>query len=272
MRGYGVVPWFDRARLLPAEDVLGLDERAAPSARVITIAVPRLARIANFDDLDPLMAEPDVHVQIVPPGAPLPGDADLVILPGSKATLADLAELRAEGWDIDLAAHVRRGGAVLGICGGLQMLGRRIADPAGIEGPPGAAEGLGLLDLDTVLSGDKQLREARGREIASGEPIHGYEMHVGRTSGPALARPMLDLAGRPDGAVSPDGRIMGCYVHGLFAADDFRHAFLARLRARTPSGFRFEQQIEATLDALADHLETHVDLDGLLALARSRAV
>jgi adenosylcobyric acid synthase len=218
------------------------------------------------------MAEPDVHVQIVPQGAPLPGDADLMILPGSKATLADLAALRAEGWDIDLAAHVRRGGAVLGICGGLQMLGRRVADPAGIEGPPGSAEGLGLLEFDTVLSGDKQLREARGREIASGKPIHGYEMHVGRTRGPALARPMLDLDGRPDGAVSPDGRIMGCYVHGLFAADDFRHAFLARLRARTPSGFRFEQQIEATLDALADHLETHVDLDRLLALARSRAV
>ena len=232
MRSYGVVPWFDRARLLPAEDVLGLNERAAPSNGAIKIAVPRLARIANFDDLDPLMAEPDVHVQIVPPGAPLPGDADLVILPGSKATLADLAALRAEGWDIDLAAHVRRGGAVLGICGGLQMLGRRIADPAGIEGPPGAAEGLGLLDLDTVLTGDKQLREVRGREIASGEQIHGYEMHVGRTSGPALARPMLDLDGRPDGAVSPDGRIMGCYVHGLFAADDFRHAFLARLRER----------------------------------------
>jgi adenosylcobyric acid synthase len=152
------------------------------------------------------------------------------------------------------------------------MLGRRIADPAGIEGPPGAAEGLGLLDLDTVLTGDKQLREVRGREIASGAPVHGYEVHVGRTTGPALARPMLNLAGRPDGAVSPDGRIMGCYVHGLFAADDFRHAFLARLRARTPSGFRFEQQIEATLDALADHLETHVDLDRLLALARSRAV
>jgi adenosylcobyric acid synthase len=271
MRSYGVVPWFERARLLPAEDVLGLHEAAAPGNCAIKIAVLRFARIANFDDLDPLMAEPDVHLQIVAPGTALPGDADLVVLPGSKATLADLGALRAEGWDIDLAAHVRRGGAVLGICGGLQMLGRRIADPAGIEGSPGAAEGLGLLDLDTVLTGDKQLREVCGREIASGTPVHGYVMHVGRTTGPALARPMLDLAGRPDGAVSPDGRIMGCYVHGLFAADDFRHAFLARLRERAPSGVRFEQQIEATLDALADHLEAHVDLDGLLALTRARA-
>jgi adenosylcobyric acid synthase len=271
MRRYGVIPWFDDADRLPAEDVLALQERPPAAPRAIRIAVPRLPRIANFDDLDPLAAEPDVQVQIVPAGQPLPGDADLVILPGSKATLADLAALRAQGWDIDLAAHVRRGGAVLGICGGFQMLGRRIADPDGVEGPPGDADGLGLLDLQTVLTGDKQLREVGGREIPSGEPIHGYEIHVGRTAGPALETPMLDLAGRSDGTVSADGRIMGCYVHGLFAADGFRHAFLARLKERARSGFGFEQQIDATLDALADHLEAHVDLDGLLALARSRS-
>jgi len=211
-----------------------------------------------------------VELRIVAPGAALPGDADLVILPGAKATLADLAALRAEGWDIDLRAHVRRGGAVLGICGGFPLLGRRIADPAGIEGPPGAAEGLGLLDLETVLTGDKQLRAVRGKEVLSKEPTHGYEMHVGRTAGPALARPMLDLDGRPDGAVSADGRVMGCYVHGLFAADGFRQAFLARLKTRAASGLSFEHQIEATLDALADHLEAHADLDGLLELARTR--
>jgi adenosylcobyric acid synthase len=270
MHTFGVVPWFEQAHLLPAEDVLGLEGRTGQNAAPIRIAVPRFARIANFDDLDPLVAEPDVQLQIVPRGTPLPGDADLVLLPGSKATLADLADFRAQGWDVDLAAHVRRGGAVLGICGGFQMLGRRIGDCDGIEGSPGAAEGLGLLDVETVLTGDKQLLEVRGREVASGAPIHGYEIHVGRTSGPALARPMLDLDGRPDGAVSPDGRIMGCYVHGLFAADDFRHAFLARLKARTQSRLAFEQQIEVTLDALADHLEAHVDLDGLLAVARAR--
>ena len=270
MRSYGVVPWFERAHLLPAEDVLGLGDRAAPKHGAIKVAVLRLPRIANFDDLDPLAAEPDVQLQIVPAGTPLPGDADLVLLPGSKATLADLGEVRAQGWDIDLRAHVRRGGAVLGICGGFQMLGRRVVDPAGIEGAPGGAEGLGLLDLETVLTGDKHLHQVRGHEVASGAKIHGYEMHVGRTSGPALARAMLDIEGRPDGAVSDDGRIMGCYVHGLFAADPFRHAFLARLKAREPSALIFEQQIEDTLDALADHLEAHVDLDGLLALARSR--
>jgi adenosylcobyric acid synthase len=272
MRSFGVVPWFERARLLPAEDILGLEERAAPGAAgAIRIAVPRLPRLANFDDLDPLAAEPDVVLRIVPPGAPLPGDADLVILPGSKATLADLAALRAEGWDVDLAAHVRRGGAVLGICGGLQMLGRRIADPAGIEGPPAEAAGLGLLDLATTLQSAKRLAEVSGREVASGERLQGYEMHVGETTGPALARPMLELAGRPDGAVSEDGRIMGCYVHGLFAADGFRHAFLARLRERAVSGVAYETQIEASLDALADHLEASLDTDGLLALARAGA-
>jgi adenosylcobyric acid synthase len=272
MRGYGVVPWFERARLLPAEDILGLGERASTAAGgAIRIAVPRLPRMANFDDLDPLAAEPDLDLRIVPPGVALPGDADLVILPGSKATLADLAILRAEGWDVDLQAHVRRGGAVLGLCGGFQMLGRAVADPGGIEGPPGAAPGLGLLDLETTLSAGKALVERRGREIASGEEVQGYEMHMGRTAGPALARPMLDLAGRPDGAVSADGRIMGCYLHGLLAADGFRHAFLARLKARAPSGLRFEQQVDATLDALADHLEASVDLDGLLRLADGRA-
>jgi len=191
-----------------------------------------------------------------------------VILPGSKATLADLAALRAEGWDIDLAAHVRRRGAVLGICGGLQMLGREIADPTGIEGAPGSAAGLGLLDLETTLAATKRLAQVAGRELISGEPVMGYEMHMGRTSGPALARPMLELAGRPEGAVSADGRVMGCYLHGLFAADGFRHAFLARLRARAGSGIAYEAQIEATLDALADHLEGSVDIDGLLELAR----
>jgi adenosylcobyric acid synthase len=272
MRGYGVVPWFERARLLPAEDILGLEERAITAdERAIRIAVPRVPRIANFDDLDPLAAEPDVELTIVPPGRPLPGDADLVILPGSKATLADLATLRAERWDVDLLAHVRRGGAVLGLCGGFQMLGRTVADPDGIEGPPDEIPGLGLLDLRTTLAGEKTLVEMRGREIASGAEVHGYEIHMGRTIGPALAQPMLELGGRPEGAVSADGRIMGCYLHGLLAADRFRHVFLARLKARERSGLRFERQIEATLDALADHLEACVDIDGLLRLASARS-
>jgi adenosylcobyric acid synthase len=150
------------------------------------------------------------------------------------------------------------------------MLGRRIADPEGIEGPPGEAEGLGLLDLATVLTGDKTLIEADGVELASGEAVRGYEMHVGATSGPALDRPFLRLAGRPEGAVSDDGKVLGGYLHGLFAADGFRHAFLSRLKLRAVSGLAYEAEVERTLDALADHLERHLDLDRLLAAARER--
>ena len=268
----GVVPWFSALSRLPAEDAMALERPAeAGAGGSIRIAVPQLSRIANFDDFDPLKAEPGVALRFVPPGQPLPADADLVILPGSKATLADLDVIRAQGWDIDIKAHARRGGRVLGICAGLQMLGRRIADPEGIEGPPGEREGLGLLDLETVLTGDKRLIATEGRERQSGAAVRGYEMHVGRSAGPALARPMLDLAGHADGAVSADGGVMGCYLHGLFSADAFRHAFLDRLGRRDGEALAYESTIEATLDAWADHLETHLDIGRLLAIADTAA-
>ena len=268
---FGVVPYFADAHRLPAEDALAVERPPAVSGKAhIRIAVPVFSRIANFDDLDPLSAEPDVEVEFVKPGRALPGDADLVILPGSKATLADLAVVRAEGWDLDIRAHLRRGGWLLGLCGGYQMLGRLIRDPDGIEGQPGAAEGLGLLDIETTLSAGKTLVEAEGTDAASGAAVRGYEMHVGATTGPGLARPMLRLGGRPDGAVSDDGRVLGCYLHGLFAADDFRHAFLSRLKLRAASGLAYETEVENTLDALARHLEAHLDLDGLLAAAGAR--
>jgi len=267
----GIVPFFAAARDLPAEDGVALDgwRTAAPRAGALRIAVPRLPRIANFDDLDPLRAEPGVALDLVPPGRALPL-CDLVLLPGSKATLADLAALRAEGWDIDILAHARRGGSVLGICAGYQMLGRRIADPEGIEGPPDEAPGLGLLEVETVLAAEKILAEAEGVEVASGAPVRGYEMHVGRTTGAATARPMLRLGGRDDGAVSPDGRIAGCHLHGLFAGDAFRRAFLARLGGVGDAALDYERRIEATLDALADHLEASLDVPRLLEIARAR--
>ena len=269
---FGVVPFLPEAGLLPAEDALGLDRwrsEQAPvtSPRGIKIAVPRLPRISNFDDLDPLRAEPDVEVEIVAPGRPLPG-CDLILLPGSKAVIADLAFIRAQGWDIDIQAHARRGGWVVGLCGGYQMLGRVIRDPGGIEGPPGEASGLGLLDLDTVLRDDKTLSATSATEIASGEAVAGYEIHLGETSGPAGARPWLQLAdGRKDGALSADGRVRGSYIHGLFAADGFRHAFLSRLAGRREAGPSFELRVEEALDAVARHLETHLDVEGLLAAA-----
>ena len=275
LRPLGLVPWFEEAWKLPAEDALGLDssaprepDRVAAPAR-IKIAVPRLPRIANFDDLDPLKLEPGVELALVPPGRPLPGDAALVILPGSKATIADLAFFRAQGWDIDLAAHLRRGGRVLGLCAGLQMLGRRIADAEGLEGVPGVVDGLGLLEIETALRPEKRLARIEGREIESGAAVVGYEMHLGRSSGPGLARPMLELAGRPDGAVSADGRAMGCHLHGLFAADGFRRAFLARLGAAS-AALDYAQEVDGVLDRLALHLEAHLDLDLIWHLAAQR--
>jgi adenosylcobyric acid synthase len=267
----GVVPYFLDAGQLPAEDSVAIG-RLRNNARgdVIRVVVPVFSRIANFDDLDPLIAEPDVEVDFVEAGRALPGDADLVVLPGSKATLADLQFMRHQRWDQDLFAHLRRGGWVLGLCGGYQMLGRRVADPDGIEGPPNEAEGLGLLDVDCSLGGEKTLVEAAGTDRASGEPVQGYEMHVGVTSGPALARPMLDLNDRPEGAVSADGRVAGCYLHGLFAADGFRHDYLRRIRERSRSGLAYEARIESVLDGLADHLEAHLSLDRILQLARAR--
>lgn len=239
----------------------------AGTSLTVKIAVPLLPRIANFDDLDPLRAEPQVELIMVRPGQPLPRDAALVILPGSKATLADLAFLRREGWDIDILAHRRHGGHIVGLCGGYQMLGRHIADPDGSEGAPGEAPGLGLLEVDTVLGGEKLLAETAGSEIASGMPVRGYEIHLGATSGPGLARPMLDLGGRPDGAVSADGRVAGSYLHGLFASDPFRHVFLTRLGV-AGGAVAYEAMIETVLDALADHLEQHLDLAALFAAAR----
>ncbi|HXY99475.1 MAG TPA: cobyric acid synthase [Stellaceae bacterium] len=267
----GVVPFFAAARDLPAEDGVALDGWTRPAARAgaLRVVVPRLPRIANFDDLDPLAAEPGVALDLVAPGRALPL-ADLILLPGSKATLADLAALRGEGWDIDILAHARRGGAVLGICAGYQMLGRRIADPAGIEGPAGEAPGLGLLAVETMLAPEKILVEATGIELASGAAVSGYEMHIGRTDGPGTARPMLRLGLRADGAVSADGRIAGCHLHGLFASGAFRRAFLARLGGAGDPMLDYEARIEATLDALAAHLEANLDVPRLLEIAHAR--
>jgi adenosylcobyric acid synthase len=265
-RTLGLIPFFAPAHRLPAEDAVVLDAARNDKRAGVTIAVPRLARIANFDDFDPLRLEPNVRLVMVPPGEPLPV-ADLVILPGTKATIPDLAFFRAQGWDIDLFAHVRRGGRVLGICGGYQMLGRALADPAGVEGPAGEVKGLGLIDVETILAGEKTLRSVSGICLANGAPFSGYEMHIGRTHGPDCARPLLRFGdGREDGAISLGGRVMGAYAHGLFADDAQRAAWLAALGAS--SDLCYEASVERTLDELAAHLARHIDLDALLGLAR----
>jgi adenosylcobyric acid synthase len=278
LRSFGVVPYFHAAANLPAEDSLvltstptltlprmrGREGEGGEEQRRVRIAVPVLPRIANFDDFDALRAEPAVELVMVRPGTPLPRDAALIILPGSKATIADLEFLRHEGWDIDLLAHRRQGGKILGICGGFQMLGRSIVDPLGMEGSARKVAGLGLLDVDTVIGGAKRLVEADGIELSTGMPVSGYEMHLGTSTGPDLARPMVRLADGVDGCISQDGRVAGCYLHGLFTSDLFRRAFLGMLGADAGE-IIYRQHIEETLDALADHLGRNLDLPGLLA-------
>ncbi|KMW58443.1 Cobyric acid synthase [Candidatus Rhodobacter oscarellae] len=257
----GVLPWFAEAWRLPAEDVMDI---ASTKGGPIKIAVPRLGRIANFDDLDPLASEPNVSLEIIEPGRPLPGDAALVLIPGSKSTIGDLQDFRAQGWDVDLAAHVRRGGHVLGVCGGYQMLGREIADPDGIEGHPGTHPGLGLLDVATQMHPRKTLSYTEATYLPTGAPVTGYEIHIGSTQGPDCARAWLEVDGRSVGAARPDQRVRGCYLHGLFASDDFRQQFLAELGAPA-SGYAHDASVEAALDSLAAHIEANMDVDALIA-------
>jgi adenosylcobyric acid synthase len=290
----GVVPWLRAAGRLPSEDGVKLESpgQSLPGRSRLKIAVPQLARIANFDDFDPLQEEPGVELVFVPPGRPLPRDAALIIIPGTKATIADMEFMRAQGWDVDVLSHVRHGGRVLGICGGYQMLGRSISDPHGIEGPPRTISGLGLLEIDTVMTGDKTLREVTGElagtETASaaaasprttanaGAAFHvapvaarfaGYEMHIGLTTGPGIARPYVRFDDRTlDGAVSADRCVAGCYVHGLFGATTARAALLASIGA-SASAMDHSARVDAALDEIAAVLGDCLDLESLEAIA-----
>ena len=266
-QGFGVIPWLGEASRLPSEDAVVLERRQGGLDEKLLIACPILPRIANFDDLDPLKLEPGVEVMMVPPGQPIPAEAALIILPGSKATIADLQAVRDQGWDIDIRAHHRRGRPILGICGGYQMLGRRIEDPDGIEGSPGSVEGLGLLNVETRLTAIKILERTNG--IALGQAFSGYEMHVGRTDGPDCLRPFALLEGDlPDGASNGDGTVMGSYVHGLFASTALRSAFLARLGHKAASG-DYQASVNDALDQIAMQLEDHADLEGLIRIANA---
>ena len=264
----GILPHFPGAARLPAEDALALEGNlrdGSPKAG-IHVCVLRLPRIANFDDIDPLRLTPGVRVSFIGEGEPLPGDCVLAIIPGSKSTVSDLAYLRAQGWDIDLAAHVRRGGHVLGLCGGYQMLGTQVHDPAGLEGKPGSFPGLGHLQVETTLAPAKTVRQVSASHAATGAAITAYEIHLGETAGPDCERPFAMTPSGPDGAVSATGRVMGTYLHGCFASDAFRTALLSSIGAPAQS-YGYEQLIDATLDDLAAHLARHLDVEKLLAIA-----
>ena len=263
-RGFGVVPWFPEAWKLPAEDAL--DVSAPQRDGELHVVCLCLSRMANFDDLDPLAQEANVKLTMLRGGQAIPGDAHLVIVPGSKSTRGDLAYLRAQGWDVDIASHVRRGGLVLGICGGYQMLGRSIADPSGIEGAAGTDDGLGLLDVHTIMTETKRLTQTTATHVATGQTFQGYEIHIGDTTGADRVRPFATVQDKAEGAVSGDGRIMGSYLHGMFTDDGFRAAFLSRFNVKSQT--QYGAGIETILDALADHLELHLDVSGLLEIAR----
>lgn len=264
---FGVVPWLKSAARLPAEDSVVLEKLTRGTGRALKIAVPVLSRIANFDDFDPLAAEPQVDLIFVRPGERIPADAGLVVIPGSKATISDLFDVRAQGWDRDLLAHVRRGGRVIGICGGYQMLGDRVTDPHGIEGNVSEIAGLGLLAVETEMAPEKTVRNISARSAIYDVALEGYEIHLGRTIGADCARPAVIIDGRPDGAVSPDGLVSGTYLHGLFASDAYRAALLKSFGLEG-GGENYRLSVDRALDDVAAELESVLNprwLDGLMS-------
>jgi adenosylcobyric acid synthase len=262
----GVLPYLQGLHL-EAEDSLSWAPGTAREKAGLKVVVPVLARISNHTDLDPLRLHPQVEVCWVRPGDSFP-PADLIILPGSKSTRGDLQRLRQQGWDKAIYRHLRYGGKLIGICGGFQMLGRTVHDPEGFEGTPGASPGLDLLDLETTLAPQKQLRRVEGRLALEQALVSGYEIHMGVTVGTALERPAVYLPERTDGAMSTDNQLLGTYLHGLFDAAPARDALLrwAGLAVQEAPDYRLLR--EAGIEKLADAMETHLDLSALAAILK----
>ncbi len=264
---FGVVPWLRAPSLLPAEDAVSLEFWQKPSSGALKVVAPMLSRIANFDDADPLRLESGIDFRWIPPGTALPRDADLVILFGTKSTIGDLNFLREQGWDHDIIAHARAGGRVLGICGGYQMLGHKICDPDGHDGPAGSALGLSLLDVKTVMTNAKQVQPVTAQCAHTGRALSGYEIHTGATEGPDTERPFAIIRGKPDGARSADDRVQGTYLHGVFEDDQFRRSWLSDAGAVADTHLSFNATIETALDELAEEVRQAVRVDDLLDLA-----
>ncbi len=268
----GVIPWLPSALKLPQEDAVVLDQTSSSPdtiSSLIRIAVPMLSRIANFDDMDPLRLEPNVELGFVRPGTPIPRNIDAIILPGTKSTIGDLAFLREQGWDHDIIAFARSGGFVTGICGGYQLLGKTLNDPEGIDGEAGSVQGLGLLNVDTLMHAEKHTRQVNGVCQRSQSTVTGYEIHVGISEGADTHKPMIRVEGRDEGAVSPTGNVEGSYLHGLFNNDGFRRAWLERIRKGSASALDYESTVERELDLLAEGIEAAVDVDALFSDAQS---
>ena len=265
---FGVIPWLTATAHLPAEDAVTLERPSRPAGGTLRIVAPMLSRMANFDDADPLKQETGVAFEWVRPGQPIPRDADVIILFGTKSTLGDLDFLRQQGWDHDIIAHARAGGRLLGICGGYQMLGKRVLDPDGVDGEPGEAPGLSLLDVETEMTGNKMVAPTLGHCVLGQAKVSGYEIHTGRTTGRDTQRPMFRLGGVDDGARSASGSIQGTYLHGAFSSDSFRRAWLEEIGGAGDAALNYGQSVEDALDALADGVEAAVETDRLFAAAR----
>ena len=266
---FGVIPWLKAPSMLPAEDAVSVSNGANETSGALKVVAPMLSRLANFDDADPLRLDPAIDFHWVPPGTPLPRDADLVILFGTKSTISDLIFLREQGWDHDILAHARAGGRVLGICGGYQMLGQQINDPDGFDGPPASVTGLGLLNVSTVMTRAKHVQPVTGQCARTGLSISGYEIHVGHTTGRDTEHPFSIIRNTPEGARSANGRIQGTYLHGVFSEDEFRNSWLSQFDANLGSGIKFDAQIETALDDLAASVAEAADTDALLQMART---
>jgi len=263
----GVLPYLHDMHL-EAEDAVNI-QQAAPVQQALRVVVPVLPHISNHTDFDALRLSRDVDLKFVSI-TDLTSPADLIILPGSKSVRSDLESLKVYGWPEYIRQHLRYGGRLLGICGGFQMLGCEIHDPAGIEGEPGSTQGLGWLDMQTTLADSKQLRRVEGELLASVASVYGYEIHMGQSCGPALASPVVRGDSWCDGACSGDGRIMGTYLHGLFEADEAREQLL--VWAGLPSvtnPIDYRQQREAAIDRLADAVEKNIDMQKLQAILQS---
>jgi len=265
-RGFGVLNYFSDAWKLPAEDALDIQNTSTSGQ--LKIVCLCLSRMANFDDLDPIAQENNIELIMLKAGQAIPGDANLVLIPGSKSTRGDLKFLREQGWDVDLYAHYRRGGHILGLCGGYQMLGRQINDPDGLDGPAGRTEGLGLLNVNTEMLPEKTLRKVTATHVKSKLAVSGYEIHLGKTTGEDCKQPFAYLDKEPEGACSKDGRISGSYLHGLFSSDDFRNAFLENLGISSDGDLKYEKNLDDVLDELAQHIEDQLDVDALLEVAQ----
>ena len=265
-RGFGVLNYFSDAWKLPAEDALDIQNTSTSGQ--LKIVCLCLSRMANFDDLDPIAQENNIELIMLKAGQAIPGDANLVLIPGSKSTRGDLKFLREQGWDVDLYAHYRRGGNILGLCGGYQMLGRQINDPDGLDGPAGRTEGLGFLNVNTEMLPEKTLRKVTATHVKSKLAVSGYEIHLGKTTGEDCKQPFAYLDKEPEGACSKDGRISGSYLHGLFSSDDFRNAFLENLGISTDGDLKYEKNLDDVLDELAQHIEDQLDVDALLEVAQ----